>query len=295
VGQTCPPNMNLIIETDIGSDPDDLFAIAYLIAAGAKVRAVLITPGDPGQVAICRLLLDRAGVSCPIGVAKPNRTNCQANSIHGDLLRKFGRSTNEQPDGDGVSILSTTLSQFPDCEAFVIGPVASIGRYLREHPTAFARATMQGGFLGYHQHTFACPRLDKFEGCDWVDTFNLNGDRKGADAFLSAVIPERRMVGKNVCHTVVFDPSIRARLRPQSAAAEFFCEAAGFLLARTESKKFHDPTAAVCHLHPEIGSWVRGHTVRKDRGWGTDLDPAGDHILAAIDYEALWQRLGNFN
>ena len=49
--------MNLIIETDIGRDPDDLFAIAYLIAAGANVRAVLISPGDPDQIAVARLLL----------------------------------------------------------------------------------------------------------------------------------------------------------------------------------------------------------------------------------------------
>jgi pyrimidine-specific ribonucleoside hydrolase len=153
---------------------------------------------------------------------------------------------------------------------------------------------MQGGFLGYSQHEFSCPRLEKFEGCDWADTFNLNGDRKGADAFLSAALAERRMVGKNVCHTVVFDATIRERLRPQSAAAEFFCEAADFLLARCEAKKFHDPTAAACHLHPQIGSWVRGKTVRKERGWGTTLDPAGDHILAAVEYEALWERVCEF-
>jgi pyrimidine-specific ribonucleoside hydrolase len=286
--------MNLVIETDIGNDPDDLFAIAYLIAAGVSVRAVLITPGDPAQVAICRLLLDRAGVVCPIGVAKPNRTGCKATSIHGDLLHKHGRTADATPDGDGASVLASTLAQFPDCEAFVIGPVASIGRYLRDRPTAFARATMQGGFLGYHQHSFPCPRLTQFEGCDWVDTFNLNGDRKGADAFLSAPIAERRMAGKNVCHTVLFDATARARLRPQSAAAEFFCEAADLLLARTDAKKFHDPTAAVCHLNPEIGSWVRGRTVRKDRGWGTNLDPEGDHILAAIEYDALWDRVCNF-
>jgi inosine-uridine nucleoside N-ribohydrolase len=286
--------MNLVIETDIGSDPDDLFAIAYLIAAGVNVRAILITPGDPAQVAVCRLLLDRAGVACPIGVAKSNRTGCKATSIHGDLLKKHGRAADAEPDGDGVSVLAAALKQFPDCEAFVIGPVASIGRYLQEQPNTFARATMQGGFLGYHQHEFACPRLEKFEGCDWVDTFNLNGDRKGADAFLSAPIADRRMTGKNVCHTVIFDASVRARLQPQSAAAEFFCEAADFLLTRTEAKKFHDPTAAACHRHLEIGSWVRGRTVRKDRGWGTDLDPIGDHILAALDYDALWDRICNF-
>jgi pyrimidine-specific ribonucleoside hydrolase len=286
--------MNLVIETDIGNDPDDLFAIAYLIAAGVNVRAVLITPGDPAQVAICRLLLDRAGLACPIGVAKPNRTGSNAHSIHGDLLRKHGRPTTADADGDGVSVLAGTLARFPDCEAFVIGPVASIGRYLRDQPTAFTRATMQGGFLAYHQHNYPCQKLDKFDGCDWVDTFNLNGDRKGADAFLSAPIAERRMVGKNVCHTVLFDAGVRARLLAQSAAAEFFCEAADALLARSDTKKFHDPTAAVCHRHPEIGSWVRGRTVRKERGWGTDLDPAADHILAAIYYDALWEHLCAF-
>ena len=286
--------MNLVIETDIGNDPDDLFAIAYLIAAGVTVRAVLITPGDPAQVAICRLLLDRAGASCPIGVAKPKRTGRAASGVHRDLLHKHGRPADAEPDGDGPAVLASALAQFPDCEAFVIGPVASVGRHLRDGGTAFARATMQGGFLGYHQHEFGCPRLDKFAGCDWVDTFNLNGDRKGADAFLSAAIAERRMVGKNVCHTVVFDANVRARLRPQSAAAELFCEAADFLFARTGAKKFHDPTAAACHLHPEIGSWVRGRTARKERGWGTNLDPAGDHVLAAVDYDALWDRMCAF-
>jgi pyrimidine-specific ribonucleoside hydrolase len=102
------------------------------------------------------------------------------------------------------------------------------------------------------------------------------------------------MVGKNVCHTVLFDAAKRVRLKPQSAAAEIFVEAADILLAKTEEKKFHDPTAAACHLHPEIGSWVRGRTVRKNRGWGTDLDPAGDHILGAVDYDALWDYLCNF-
>ncbi len=286
--------MNLIIETDIGRDPDDLFAIAYLIATGVNVRAILISPGDRDQVAICRLLLDRVGVSCPVGVAKPGRTARSSGGIHTDLLRRHDRALEADPDGDGVSIIASALATRPDCELFVIGPVSSAGRHLRENPTEFARATMQGGFLAYHQHEFPCPRLEKFESTDWMDTFNLNGDRKGADAFLAAKIAERRMVGKNVCHTVLFDATRRARLKPQSAAAEFFAEAADVLLANTDAKKFHDPTAAVCHLHPEIGSWVRGRTVRKNRGWGTDLVPDGDHILGAVDYDALWDCLCNF-
>jgi pyrimidine-specific ribonucleoside hydrolase len=287
--------MNLIIETDIGRDPDDLFAIAYLVAAGVQVRAVLISPGDRDQVAICRLLLERSGVSCPIGVAKPDRTGRSSGGVHSSLLRRHNRPSEADADGEGVSVMKSALTAHPDSELFVIGPVSSIGRYCRENSIArFARATMQGGFLGYHQHDFACPRLEKFEGADWQDTFNLNGDRKGGEAFLAASIADRRMVGKNVCHTVLFDAAKQARLKPQSAAAEFFVEAADILLGKTEEKKFHDPTAAACHLHPEIGSWARGRTVRKNRGWGTDLDPVGDHILGAVDYDALWDCLCNF-
>ena len=286
--------MDLIVETDIGRDPDDLFAIAYLIASGVKLRAVLVSPGDHDQVAICRLLLERAGVSAPIGIAKQKRTNRSSGGIHYDLLNKHGRALEADADGLGVDILADTLARHPGCELFVIGPVSSAGAHLRQSPTAFGRATMQGGFLGYHQHPHPCPQIEKFTGADWQDTFNLNGDRKAADVFLAAPIRDRRMVGKNVCHTVWFDAELRSRLRPQSAAAEFFAEAAGMLLARTERKKFHDPTAAVCHLHPEVGSWVRGRTVRRDRGWGTDLDPDGDHILAAVQYDALWSYLTEF-
>ncbi|VTR92207.1 Uncharacterized protein OS=Plesiocystis pacifica SIR-1 GN=PPSIR1_23524 PE=4 SV=1 [Gemmata massiliana] len=287
--------MDLIIETDIGRDPDDLFAITYLIAAGANVRAVLISPGDPDQIAVARLLLQRAGVTCPIGVAKLGRDKQSSGGLHYDLLARYGLSRAAEPDGDGADVCAEALRVYPNSELFVIGPVSSIGRYLKQHPTTIvARATMQGGFLGYHQHLFECPRLPDFDGQDNVPTFNLNGDRKGADVFLAANIADRRMVGKNVCHTVLFAAIRASALKPRCATSEFFAEAARLLLKSTDGKKFHDPTAAVCHLHPEIGSWVRGRTVRRGAGWGTDLAGDGDHILAAIDYHALWDHLCHF-
>lgn len=66
--------MDLIVETDIGHDPDDFFALCYLVAAGVNVRAVLANPGDPDQLAITRYFCDRVGLKIPIGVAKDGRT-----------------------------------------------------------------------------------------------------------------------------------------------------------------------------------------------------------------------------
>jgi inosine-uridine nucleoside N-ribohydrolase len=253
--------MNLVIETDIGRDPDDLFAIAYLVAAGVSVRAVLISPGDRDQVAICRLLLDRAGVSAPIGVAKEKRTSRSSGGVHADLLKRHGRPLEADADGPGAAVLADTLARHPDCELFVIGPVSSAAAHLRQAPDAFRRATMQGGFLGYHQHAHAGPQVEKFVGADWQDTFNLNGDRTAADVFLAAPIADRRMVGKNVCHTVWFDAAVRDRLRPQSPAAEFFSEAADLLLARTERKEVPRPDRR--RLPPAPGG--RGVGPRADR------------------------------
>ena len=288
--------MNLIVETDIGHDPDDLFAICYLVACGVDIRAITVVPGDPDQIAIAKLITKELGLDIPIGASKLNRDKPSSGSIHYDLLDRYGHSRTAKPDGEGVKILEDVFNQYDSCELFVIGPVSSVGKYLRDHPDKIiSRATMQGGFLGYNQHNSPfVVRLSKFEGVNWQPTFNLNGDRKAAEWFLSAQIEERRFVGKQVCHTVLYTEWQHKLINPKNRAAELFKEAGDFYFAKHENKKFHDPTAAVCHLHPEIAYWVRGKTSKIESGWGTSLDPNGDYIIASIDYNALWSHISNF-
>lgn len=288
--------MNLIIETDIGHDPDDFFAISYLIAAGVNIRAILISPGDPDQIAIAKFLCKETGLDIPIGTSKENRTKLSSGSIHHDLLNQYGLPLEAKADGLGVDILEDVVRNYPDSELFVIGPVTSLGKYLAKHPdTQFSRATMQGGFLPY---TIYQPKVQNsdFLGAENMPTFNLNGDRPNGLNFLNANILDRRMVGKNVCHTVLFTKEIFLNREIQKvvknvAALNLFEKAAYLYFDRHDSKKFHDPTAACCHLHPEIGTWVQGKTVKMDQGWTTRLDPNGDHILAEIDYDMLWMYL----
>jgi inosine-uridine nucleoside N-ribohydrolase len=287
--------MNLIIETDIGHDPDDLFAISYLIAAGVNVRTILISPGDPDQIAIAKLLCDRVGLKIPIGTSKENRTKLSSGSIHHDLLKKYKYPLEAKADGLGSDILEDVVKNYPDSELFVIGPVSSIGKYIERHPDfQFSRATMQGGFLPYSLHKPAVIN-PFFEESDWLPTFNLNGDRPASVRFLEANIKDRRLVGKNICHTVLFTKErYHAAGSCNSDAAKLFAEGANLYFTRHDEKKFHDPTAAVLHLHPEIGTWFRGKTTKMKSGWTTEANPEGDHILADIDYEALWNHLLNW-
>lgn len=283
--------MNLIIETDVGHDVDDFFSICYLAASGVDIRAIVITPGDRDQLATANFLRKELNLDIPIGYSKESE-KYSAGGVHTELLKNYGYSKDGcRGDGFGKDIIKQTLEKYPDSELFIIGPPSNTGRFLEQYDATISRATMQGGFLGYHLHP-PQHRLEKFEGKTWVPTFNMNGDRKGTDALLKARIGERRFCGKNVCHTVLFT---KDRLAPYpevgSRAAQLFWEAGNILLRNRTEKKFHDPVAAVCHLHPEVGTWVRGRPQRMEGGWGTIPDPQGDYVLADLDHDQFWNHI----
>ncbi|MBA4192622.1 MAG: hypothetical protein C0467_32035 [Planctomycetaceae bacterium] len=284
---------DVIVETDLGHDPDDLFALCYLAAARVAIRAITIVPGDPDQLAVARLFARVTGIDISIGASHLTGRKPSSGGIHHALLKHFGLPRDAEADGPGEQVVATAMGRFPDAELFIIGPCTSTARYLaRPDARVPRRVTMQGGFLGYHLHSPTI-RLPEFEGKEWMPTFNLNGDRKGAAVLMAAPVPDRRLVGKNVCHTILYDAAVHASMPSPprgNAAAELFRLAMNLYLANHASKKWHDPTAAVCHLHPEIGTWVRGRVTKIGSGWGTVLDETGDHILADIDRNALWEK-----
>jgi pyrimidine-specific ribonucleoside hydrolase len=290
--------LDLIVETDLGHDPDDFFTLCYLIAFGARLRAISIVPGDRDQLAVARLFWKQLALDIPIGVSKPDSRKFSSGGVHHRLLDRFGRPREGDHDGPGDEVMAATMAKHPGCEFLVIGPCTSTARYLSRPGAAVpGRLTMQGGFLGYHRHAPAV-RLPEFEGRTWMPTFNLNGDRKEAEILLRAPIPDRRFIGKNVCHTLLHDHAVHASMsapNPGNPAAVLFMLAMGEYLRVHEAKKWHDPTAAACHLHPEIGTWVRGRVAKIEGGWGTVADEEGDLILADADREALWECFRNWN
>lgn len=280
----------MIIETDLGHDPDDYFAICYLVAAGIKIDALVSTPGDKDQLAIAKFLRDELKLDFPIGFSKVS-DKLSSGSIHYDLLKKYDRMDfNFKGDGPGDKIIEQAAK--PDSEMFVIGPPVSMGNYFSK-PRKIARLTMQGGFLSYNLHPYATMLVPHMINKMWMPTFNMNGSRTGTVNICNANICERRFCGKNVCHTVVAKTDLIDNMaEPQSRAAELFIEGLGFLVG---DKKFHDPVAAVCHLHPEIGTWVRGKPTKMEQGWGTLLDENGDYILAGLDYDKFWEHIQNWS
>jgi inosine-uridine nucleoside N-ribohydrolase len=287
----------IIIETDLGHDADDFYAILYLAEIGYEIAAITISPGDPDQIAVAELIRGELGYDFPIGVSKLDRTKYSSWGMYHTMLDRYGYSKDGKHDGYGPDIIKKIFETDPATESLVIGPVSSLGRYLEANPTkSFSNITMQGGYCSYDQHSFPCQKLEKFTGCPTVSTFNLNGDIKGGLALSNALCSNKRFVGKNVCHTVEYTKDIAAKLQVNSRPTELFKEASDILMEHNETKKFHDPTAAVCHVHPEIGSWITGQIYRESGKWGTRLNGGNqDLILADINYDKLWEHLTNFN
>jgi len=272
----------MIIETDCGHDADDAFTICYLVAAGVKPSTIFVTPGDLDQIATVRFLCDELNLKIPIGYSKKSE-KLSSGSVHHDILKKYGKPLTAEGDDFGCNIQS-------EGDWFIIGPPKSLGQK-DNYPD---KMTMQGGFLPYK---FGNPkiRLEKFENLDWCPSFNPNGAVKETQKLAAAPIKTKRFCGKNVCHSVLFDKTHLAPLKPNSRAAEIFVELAELYFQKHENKKFHDPVAAVCHLHPEIGTWIKGNPVRTKNGWTTELDETGSFILVDLDYNQFWERIYTFS
>lgn len=302
--------MKLIVETDLGHDPDDFFAICYLAAAGVDIRAITLVPGLPHQVQLAKLIIKELGLNIPVGVSNLNKSgydSCTkefasnpdtsekgaAGGIHKDILKKYGTQSSRH-DGLGHDVISDIIKESPDCELFIIGPATNVRKYLEHTDHKFPRITMQGGFLPYswNPDLDKLPILDKFSGVEYVGTFNLNGDRKAVDYIINSSI-DCRFVGKHVCHTVEYNAGIHRCLQVKNRASELFREAGDLYFQKHTEKKFHDPIAAVCHLHPEIADWCFGRPIKQESGWTTRPSDKS-YTITSIDYEKLWDHITNF-
>jgi inosine-uridine nucleoside N-ribohydrolase len=158
------------------------------------------------------------------------------------------------------------------------------------------RLFIQGGFAG---EGVVPPelQLEKFRGLVTCPSFNLNGDPKSA---LLAVahprIGERRLVAKNVCHGVVYDPALHERVAAvRDASASLALIWAGmqhYLKEHPGGKIFHDPLAACCAIDPSIATWAEVEVYRARGEWGSRLSPgSGTRIIVDLDRERFAQVL----
>lgn len=277
--------MGLIIETDLGRDPDDFFAICYLISAGVEIEALFITPGDSDQIAIGKFLSKYLGKNFPVIASQENRTKKSSGNFHYQILEKYGYPLTETSDIIDIDI--------EDKDLFIIGPPTKLGNLIVGKKVN--NITVQGGFLGYDIHNLPCQRLSKFENKDTVSTFNLGGARQQSLNLANHnLYNTKKFISKNLCHTIIYNEAIHELVcsyDSKNLATELLRYGMDkYLEKHKDGKKFHDPTAAVCSLHPEIATWVKGKLYNTPNNeWGTVLDENGYDIIVDINRKELWE------
>jgi pyrimidine-specific ribonucleoside hydrolase len=271
-------------------DPDDFFTLAFLCThPDVALKAVTVTPGTPHQVGVVHYCLERLGLQIPVGAFNLSHGGGDKTCVSPWHYNTFGNIPPRTDALPGWRVLEGHLN--PDTTLVTGAPLKNVGKLLSERPDIkLGDIVVQGGFAG---EGVVPPerQLPKFRGKRTRPTYNLNGDPKSAlRVIASTQFTRRRFVSKNVCHGVVYDQEMHARVmqvqHPHPGLKLIQEGMDKYLRKHPEGKKFHDPLAACCAIDPEIGQWSEVELFREGGEWGARLCPgSGVEIITGYDHE----------
>jgi len=142
----------VILDTDIGSDIDDTWALATLLCCPElELKLVTTATSEPAERAkiVCRVLEAGGRSDVPVGVGLPvvNQEIRHGEWTAGYDLRRYAGGVRE--DGVGAMI-ETILASPTDVTLVCIGPLPNIAEALRREPRIAARTH----FVGMHGSVF---------------------------------------------------------------------------------------------------------------------------------------------
>lgn len=271
---------DFIFDCETG-DPDDILTIILLAThPKARLKAVTVTPGAPGQIGLVKhVLWNRLGLYIPVGSARPGYPKDCVSSFH---YKWLGRVPDAEPDGYGWEI----LRDWVDAKTTVVtgAPLSNVWAAI-ERGFRFPSLYIQGGFAG---DNLVAPedRLEKFAGKETVATWNLGGDVKAAQGILASDLAvERHLVGKNICHGVTYTAELHERVK-QVKHLSLLAEAMTVYRNRPKphNKALHDPLAACTAIDPSICTFVEAEVYREKGQWGSRAE-AGTRTWVAVKHD----------
>lgn len=298
----------VILDTDIGTDVDDAFALAFLLGSPElTLDGVTVVYGDVDVRARLALrLLQASGhrhLPVALGRRQPLRPGLRAwwAGHESEVWDTSGVDLSQiSSSGAEAFILEQIEKRRTDLALVAIGPLSNIGALARDCPRAFQSldnlSMMGGNFMGVH-------------GRSILPEHNFKSDPEAADIVLQSGAPAR-MVGINITKQTSLSRSHVKALRdiPTEAAQLLATAGEHYLnLCDRDSTPMHDSTAVAALTHPEIFTWRTLHPRVQTEGseagvvtFKESLDPGAASVDVAtdIDLEAFqnlfWQRIHSF-
>lgn len=264
--------LNVIFDME-SNDPDDFLTL--LLLAGhpqVNLKAVTVFPGSADQIGLVRHALHEWFQRyIPIGAGNLDHPKPCVSEWHYAVYSKIPPSREAAPAAE-------ILHAYCDEETILITGAAltNLASALNTYPDfRLGRLMAQGGFAG---EGVVPPdlQMEKFKGLTSCPTFNLNGNPKAAKTVLETDrIETKYFVSKNVCHRVIYDSTLHARvtdLKKNSKSLQLIWQGMEhYLLKNPHGKMLHDPLAACCAINPAIGTWGEVEIYKEKNGWGSRL------------------------
>ena len=242
--------MILHLHTDIGHDPDDAVALAYLLERGYNPDYISITPGYPEQSAIVRTILlayERQPYPTLFKVSEPTKTY-----EPGKHKMLIGSSEHMEP-----------MVNLPSTDLIVLGPAKGLGNKVESE-----RLWFQGGYSPN-----STKPLEKFSGRASVQSFNPSGAREDFKKIVASDIKKKHFIGKNVCHGFTKKDMIEI-WQPKSRIMQIF------LSKLDDSKAMHDVLACMIFTGDISPVWEQAKP--EFRGLELTTVPTGEACYSLI-------------
>lgn len=250
--------MHKILMTDIGHDPDDAIALAYLIEHNWIPDYIVISPGFPLQVEIACGICDSYNVRPKFGFFTSSYLTDNPNYTVGKHSVFTGKKVTYK------CLLDNDIKHISGNESLIIGPAKNIGKKL-----TCTKMVFQGGYSPNSINP-----LPKFKGIKEVQSFNPSGAKEDFDLLLkSSDIMHKMYVGKNVCHGYT-NSDLRAIWEPSAKKVYQFWN------MLKDKKAMHDVLAAQCMLNPTDYEWENARPIWIDDKMSTL--PTEDLIFSLV-------------
>jgi len=206
-GAGARPRVPVILDTDIGDDIDDTWALALLLRSPQlDVRLINTDYGNTVYRAkIVAKLLEVAGRSdIPIGIGlkENDREGGQAEWVKDYDLSRYPGTVHE----DGVkALIDTVMSSKEEITLIAIGPPPSLAAALGREPRLAARLRLAGMYGSLHRGYGGKPKPE----AEW----NVRADVAAARVLLAAPWKEAILTPLDTCGLVQLDGDLYARIR----------------------------------------------------------------------------------
>ena len=181
--ETASPQL-VILDTDIGDDIDDAFALALALRSPElKILGVTTTFGDTELRArlLDRYLAAVGRTDIPVAAGPPSKTD------HGLTQKAYALRAPERKHGDGAGFLLEEIGRHPgEITLIGIGPLVTVQAAIERDPATFRklkRVVLMGGSIARGYDGAGGERRPP--DAEW----NINRDPGGARAVLSAGVP----------------------------------------------------------------------------------------------------------